>query len=232
MEISHATGDMQAAARAERSAETSARIVRDDDFAFALVNMLLALSGSKQGCKEISGKPAVVSNLCTLLQVGTQRLQRAILSVLRRAILEQMSPDQATRLLAPYIQAVRAGGVARYLLSLAATPFRLLCRAPGNPPHSTSLPERSGCPASLADGCIGPEISKELLAMLRGAPTEWAQALSSQAATAVCELAALPALGRDVLDQTALWHAVAGLNLLSPEAVRLTALSPLPLTSS
>lgn len=43
------------------------------------------------------------------------------------------------------------------------------------------------------------------------------QVLSSQAATCVCELAALPALGTDILDKTVLWHAVAGLNLLSPE---------------
>eukprot|EP01046_Picozoa_sp_COSAG06_P054188 COSAG06_NODE_9572_length_1867_cov_2.289027_3_plen_220_part_00 len=124
----------------------------DDDFAFALVNMLLALSGSQQGCREISGKASLLSNLCSLLQVGTQRLQRAVLSVLRRAMLEHMTPAQATRLLTPYIQSVRAGGIVGYLLSLAATPFHLNCRVPGSPPQATSLADRQGCPASLAGG--------------------------------------------------------------------------------
>ena len=43
--------------------------------------------------------------------------------------------------------------------------------------------------------------------------------MDTQAATCVCDLAALPAgLGSGILDETVLWHAVAGLNLLSPEA--------------
>jgi hypothetical protein len=43
--------------------------------------------------------------------------------------------------------------------------------------------------------------------------------VDTQAATCVCDLAALPAgLGSGILDETVLWHAVAGLNLLSPEA--------------
>ena len=43
--------------------------------------------------------------------------------------------------------------------------------------------------------------------------------MDTQAATCVCDLAALPAgLGSGILDETVLWHAVAGLSLLSPEA--------------
>lgn len=217
-EITHAAGAMKTAAMAERGASRRVQqFTGDDDFAFALVNMLLALSGSQQGCREISAKASLMANLCTLLQVGTERLQRAVLSVLRRAMLDQMPPAQATRLLTPYMQSVRAGGVVAYLLSLAATPFRLNYRLPASAPQQASLGERRACPSSLPDGYIGPDISRQLLGVLREAPAAWAQVLTSAAVKSVCELAALPALGAGVLDETVLWHAVAGLNLLSPE---------------
>ena len=76
-EITHAASGMRTAAMRHRSASGQAQQwAGDDNFAFALVNMLLALSGSQQGCSEISAKASLMANLCTLLQVGTERLQR------------------------------------------------------------------------------------------------------------------------------------------------------------
>ena len=86
--------------------------------------------------------------------------------MLRRTMLEHMSPAQATRLLTPYIQSVRAGGIVGYLLSLAATPFHLNCRVPGSPPQATSLADRQGCPASLAGGSFIGGLKRSFLSHL------------------------------------------------------------------
>eukprot|EP01048_Picozoa_sp_COSAG05_P016469 COSAG05_NODE_2122_length_3528_cov_2.116360_2_plen_133_part_00 len=58
-------------------------------FAFELVSILLALSGSRHGCDLVANKGAVLANLFTLLLVSSERVQRAVLAVIRRTILER-----------------------------------------------------------------------------------------------------------------------------------------------
>ena len=65
-------------------AEEAGRSARHDGFAFELVSLVLALSGTPAGARQLTRMPAALVALLTLLQRGSARLQRQSLEVLRR----------------------------------------------------------------------------------------------------------------------------------------------------
>ena len=106
-----------------------------DDFTFELCSLVLALSGTRAGVRHIASLPSILTTICTLLTVGTPRLQRQAIVILKRTVLQTMSPDAADKMLRARMQYVRAEGFCGFLMALAASGFSgsVQLRVPGAP---------------------------------------------------------------------------------------------------
>ena len=129
-----------------------------DDFTFELCSLVLALSGTRAGVRHIASLPSILTTICTLLTVGTPRLQRQAIVILKRTVLQNMSPDAADKMLRARMQYVRAEGFCGFLMALAASGFSgsVQLRVPGAPMTATSpltdteWPKRPSLAPSLA----------------------------------------------------------------------------------
>ena len=100
----------------------------DDRFCFELTSLVLALSGTPAGLKHLASLPGTLATVVSLLQIGTGRLQRTAIVIVRRSILQSMAPDACDRMLRPRIQLIRANGFAGLSLALIASSFSVTLR--------------------------------------------------------------------------------------------------------
>ena len=113
-----------------------------DDFTFELCSLVLALSGTRAGVRHIASLPSILTTICTLLTVGTPRLQRQAIVILKRTVLQTMSPDAADKMLRARMQYVRAEGFCGFLMALAASGWN--SRAPGHGHSATRNSRMAG----------------------------------------------------------------------------------------
>ena len=92
----------------------------DDDFCFELSSLVLALSGTAAGLRHLGTLPGTLAAMTqlTVLQIGTPRLQRQAMVVVRRTLLQQMKPAACDKVLRPRVQFIRAHGLAGLLVAL------------------------------------------------------------------------------------------------------------------
>ena len=79
---------------APASASSAGRAMDSDAYCFELLSMVLALSGSSVGRKYLAQQhPGLLKDLAALLHAGTPRVQRQVVSLLRR-VLPSILPHQ------------------------------------------------------------------------------------------------------------------------------------------
>ena len=79
----------------------------NDTFTFELMNLVLALSGTAAGLRHLASLPGTIATICTLMQIGSSRLQRQAMTIIKRVVLQGMTPAQADTMLKPRMQFVR-----------------------------------------------------------------------------------------------------------------------------
>ena len=128
---------------------------------------------------------------------------------------------QATDKLRAYIQLVRGiDGVAGYLFSIAALPFKIHFRVSGEGSGDgrsrTTIQERAELPVVIRHGSLGASVGGQFLHILRESPLQWRDAFFALSAEAIQSLPMLEQ-GASVLDQPAVWRAIVGLALMGEE---------------
>eukprot|EP01052_Picozoa_sp_SAG31_P028592 SAG31_NODE_2774_length_5106_cov_5.381748_2_plen_96_part_00 len=79
---------------------------------FELISLVVALSGTPAGFIHLTGLPGTLATVVSLLQIGTGRLQRAAIVLIRRSILQSMARDACDQMLGPRSQMIRVNGFA------------------------------------------------------------------------------------------------------------------------
>jgi E3 ubiquitin-protein ligase MYCBP2 len=153
----------------------------------------------------------------TVLQIGTPRLQRQAMVVVRRTLLQQMKPAACDKVLRPRVQFIRAHGLAGLLVALVAKAFTVQRRAPGVPMEMLRMEQVDGL---RLEASVDWEIAKELAALLSDAALseEWRAALAEKAAGALQQLVDSWSGADDgTTGDAAMWWAVGALSVLSDE---------------
>ena len=210
-ELQQETSAMQA----RRATGSQANV--DDRFCFELTSLVLTLSGTPAGLKHLSTLPGTLATCVNLLQIGTGRLQRTAVVIVRRAILQSMTPDACDRMLRPRIQLIRASGFSGFLFALIASSFSINLRVPGQAPSMMTLGNVDGL---RLDATIDWEIAKELLQLLANVPAVWRDKFNEKCLAALDELTRSWSEGGATNGTDApLWWAVAALCVISDEVV-------------
>ena len=196
-----------------------------DDFTFELCSLVLALSGTRAGVRHIASLPSILTTICTLLTVGTPRLQRQAIVILKRTVLQTMSPDAADKMLRARMQYVRAEGFCGFLMALAASGFSgsVQLRVPGAPMTTVKM-DGAGL-----DARVSWDIALELIELIGQLDGEgWAEVVEEKTTAALRELVESWSHPDGAEGHMTLWKAVAALSVISSDLA--TALSQGDLT--
>eukprot|EP00753_Platysulcus_tardus_P003806 PLAT12492.32.p1 GENE.PLAT12492.32~~PLAT12492.32.p1 ORF type:complete len:3532 (+),score=1996.96 PLAT12492.32:1397-10597(+) len=132
-----------------------------DEYAFELVSICLSLSGSVVGKRFLAGS-GIMDTLLTLLPLGTPRMQRTLLSILRRILLD-LAPSEVDVTAVAGVDA-DVPPVVSYLCLVFAKSLRLQVRGRvAGRPMMADAPLGDGWVA----GAVSLPVAKDLLALLR-----------------------------------------------------------------
>jgi len=193
-----------------------------DTYCFEIMTLLLALSGSEVGRWQIASEPEVICATCVVLQFGSPRSQRQAVQILKRAVLDTLTPADADASLGSHSPAVAAHGFAGYLLACLASAFSLQLKRPGAKAAFPDLGKGVATLEQLAGAGLGWELAQDhLLKIVRaadgGAPG-WDEAFRRVAADALMAMPTLDPAAAAANPQV--WLAVAGLASLSAESAK------------
>ena len=191
-----------------------------DTYCFEIMTLLLALSGSEVGRRQIASEPDVICATCVVLQFGSPRSQRQAVQIVKRVVLDTMTPADADASLGPRSPAVAAHGFAGYLLACLASAFSLQLKRPGAKAAFPALDKDVASLEQLAGARVGWELAQDhLLKIVRaaddGAPS-WDEAFRRVAAAALMAMPTLDPAAAAADPQV--WLAVAGLASLSAKS--------------
>lgn len=213
----------QEAARMQGEVARNEASLGDDTFTFELMSLVLALSGTTAGLAHLASLPGTIATICTLLQIGTSRLQRQAMTVLKRVVLQGMTPAEVDKMLKPRMQFVRSEGFGGLLLALVANGFSgsVQLRSPGSPltaVHMNQVQELR------VDARVDWEIAAELIELISSTAAsasfkpEWSDYFEEKVTSALHNLA------EDWANQggaghegggPSLWRAIAGLSIMA-----------------
>ncbi|RVE51528.1 hypothetical protein evm_003798 [Chilo suppressalis] len=84
----------EAAERHDETLRPTVNAHAQDNYCFEMLSLLLALSGSAVGCAHLAQRTELLADLLALLHTGSERVQRQVISLLRRMISE-IKPQKA-----------------------------------------------------------------------------------------------------------------------------------------
>ncbi|CAH0402064.1 unnamed protein product [Chilo suppressalis] len=84
----------EAAERHDETLRPTVHAHAQDNYCFEMLSLLLALSGSAVGCAHLAQRTELLADLLALLHTGSERVQRQVISLLRRMISE-IKPQKA-----------------------------------------------------------------------------------------------------------------------------------------
>ena len=212
----------QETARMQSEVARNQMSLGNDTFTFELMNLVLALSGTAAGLRHLASLPGTIATVCTLLQIGSPRLQRQAMVIIKRVVLQGMTPAQADKMLQPRMQFVRAEGFSGLLLALVANGFSgsVQLRSPNSPLVAVHMNQVQGL---RVDARVNWEIAAELMTLISSSATseaikpEWSAAFDEKAAEALHELtkewADQGSIGQEG-GGAALWRAIAALSVM------------------
>jgi E3 ubiquitin-protein ligase MYCBP2 len=191
-----------------------------DTYCFEIMTLLLALSGSEAGQRQIASEPEVICDTCVVLQFGSPRSQRQAVQIIKRVVLDSMAPADADASLGSHSPAVAAHGFAGYMLACLASAFSLQLKRPGAKAAFPALDKGVASLEQLGGARVGWELAQDhLLKIVRtadgGAPG-WGDAFRRVAAAALTAMPTLDPAAAAADPQV--WLAVAGLASLSAES--------------
>ena len=212
----------QEAARMQGAVARNEASLGDDTFTFELSSLVLTLSGTAAGLRHIASLPGTIATICTLLQIGSARLQRQAMTIIKRVVLQTMTPAQIDLMLKPRLQFVRSAGFGGLLLALVARGFSgaVQLRSPGSPLAAVHM---ENAPGLKLDARVDWEIATELVSLIASASSsaaiksEWSDWFEEKSTSALHNLA------EDWANQdgapregggAALWHAIAVLSVI------------------
>jgi len=216
-----------------------------DAYCFELLSLLLALSGSTVGRRYVAQQNSLIEDLVSLLHTASQRVQRQVVLLLRRTLLDiaprsfasllgisSLPPTDLSALASCTDQ--QPGLLDVFLACIAkALSVQVKSRRPAAMSKSTSV-QLADSSLSVDNGerwwmrgCISAQLAESIIKLLTDMAAgqfggEWAAVTKCAVAGPIVNLSRLPSASRssDVcLDSAVLWLALASLCVLTPEHV-------------
>lgn len=212
----------QETARMQSEVARNQMKLSNDTFSFELMNLVLALSGTPAGLKHLASLPGTIATICSLMQIGSSRLQRQAMTIIKRVVLQEMTPVQVDNMLKPRMQFVRAEGFGGLLLALVASGFSgaVQLRAVNSPLVTLRMNQVQ---ALRVDARVDWEIAAELITLISSCGTndaiksEWSALFDQKASQALDDIAQAWE-DHDSAERegggAALWRAIAALSVM------------------
>ena len=226
---------------------TTTTAAGSDAYCFELLSLLLALSGSTVGRRYVAQQSSLIEDLVSLLHTASPRVQRQVVLLLHRTLLDITPRSFASSLgittlppsdLSAVIRSTdisesyQQGVLDVFLACIAkALSVQVKCRLPGTTAKSTSVNLassrvsysecwclRGSVPSQLADSIIS--LFMEMSSGRFG--VEWASVTKSAVAGAIVNLSRLSSSSRTVercLESPVIWLALASLCVITDEHV-------------
>eukprot|EP01047_Picozoa_sp_COSAG01_P008821 COSAG01_NODE_355_length_18359_cov_3.808773_3_plen_2980_part_00 len=210
--------ELQSEAAAIRTRVQARQPAVNDSFCFELTSLVVALTGTSAGLAHLRGLSGTISAMCTILQMGSARLQRQALLVVRRTVLQGLRPSAVTKMLQPRMQFVRSDGFAGYLLALVAKSCAVQLKAPG----AKLATLNSDIDGMRLEGKLEWDMGKEVLVTMEHCSAEWVEEIKSKCEASLSALVSLWAEQKaSPQGDSELWWAVAALCILDADSAKL-----------